>query len=461
MKRIIPVLMVGLLVLFTGLVGCEDTYSTAVKYGMRTDPLMIAAQPGDLGQDVYDPDRPGLLPVLKPQDVMVPANPMSAKGMELFETNKLRDPTLIPADFRQKAEEALTSLFGTPLDPKVEGLETAVREKLKLDDKELKEGSRLYRINCVHCHGVPGDGHGPTSRWISPHPRDFRQGLFKFMSVDQTVKSNRPPRREDLYHTLKNGIEGTGMPSFVLLKLEQLNAIVSYVIHLSIRGKAEFDFISDAFDYTFDKSANRFTVTAKEGLQPAGVAEAFKEYLNLNLTKWIESQDPKEAIQVAAYDWKYNKKDPKQPEAGEWKIWKDYQKDEDDAKKWLIRGAIAQALFNNEKPRLKEAADILEMRGDDPKATDCKQCHTDYGRQAKFKFDQWGTLVRPNNFTNGVFRGGRRPVDIYHRVHSGISGSGMTPFGKTLSTNSIWDMVDFVQALSYPAMRKKLGVQID
>lgn len=458
MKRFIPVLVVGLTVFFMGLAGCEDTYSSAVKYGMRTDPLMIAAQPGDLGQDVYDPDRPGLLPLFKAQDVLVPENPMSAKGMELFATNKLRDPMLIPADFRQKAEEALTAMFGTPLDPKVEGIEPAAREKLKLDDKELKEGSRLYRIHCVHCHGVAGNGHGPTSRWINPHPRDFRQGLFKFMSVDQTVKSNRPPRREDLYHTLKNGIEGTGMAAFSpLLKPEQLNPIVSYVIHLSIRGKAEFDFISDAFDYTFDK-ATGFKVVAKEGLEPAGVAEALKEYLNLNISKWIESQDPKEAIQVPAYDWNYNKKDPKQPEAGEWKIWKDQK---DDAKKALIRGAIARALFNNEKPSLPEAAEILEMRGEDPKAVDCKQCHTDYGRQAKFKFDQWGTLVRPNNFTNGVFRGGRRPVDIYHRVHSGISGSGMTPFGKTLSTNSIWDMVDFVQALSYPAMRSKLGVQID
>ena len=89
--------------------------------------------------------------------------------------------------------------------------------------------------------------------------------------------------------------------------------------------------------------------------------------------------------------------------------------------------------------------------------------HSDYGRQAKFKVDAWGTLVRPNNFTTGVFRGGRRPADIYHRIHSGIAGSNMTPFGNpaTMSSNSIWDMVEFVQALSYPAMRSKLGVTIE
>ena len=60
-------------------------------------------------------------------------------------------------------------------------------------------------------------------------------------------------------------------------------------------------------------------------------------------------------------------------------------------------------------------------------------------------------------------RGGRRPIDIYYRIHSGINGSNMTPFGNpgTMTSNSIWNMVEFVQSLSYPAMRKQLGVQID
>ena len=141
-------------------------------------------------------------------------------------------------------------------------------------------------------------------------------------------------------------------------------------------------------------------------------------------------------------------------------------KDQDEAEKWLIRGTIARALFNNEEPsgpKAGKARQILEMRDDKVASANCKNCHADYGRQAMFKFDAWGTLVRPNNFTQGLFRGGRRPADIYHRIHSGISGSGMTPFGApgTLSSNSIWDMVEFVQALSYPSMRARLGVNID
>ena len=278
---------------------------------------------------------------------------------------------------------------------------------------------------------------------ISPHPRDYRQGLFKFMSVNQARgRPDLPPRRDDLLHTLKSGIEGTAMPSFVLHGAKDLNYLVSYIIHLSLRGKIEFEAISGKLKR--DKAID---------------AEAAKKALLRNVKDWVESQEPANAIQIPPdYDWHFNKKDPRDADGGEWQVWKKIEKDDE---KWRIRGAIALALFNNEEPRRPEAKQILALRAEKAQDVKCAQCHTDYGRQAKFKFDSWATLVRPNNFTNGVFRGGRRPVDIYYRIHSGINGSNMPAFGAVISSNSIWDMVEFVQALSYPAMRKKLGVEID
>jgi mono/diheme cytochrome c family protein len=465
MKRYLSVVLTILGAGCVALSGCDDDhYSAAVKYGVRTDPLMVAAQPGELGADVYDPDRPGVLPLRSPKDVLNPDNPMYPKGMELFNKNFLRDPRIIPDDIRQKLDAALIELFGTPLDPKVAesaGLDAAARAKLELDDKTVKEGGRLYRIHCVHCHGVAGDGQGPTARWISPHPRDFRKGLFKFMSVDQTKgDTERPPRRDDLYHTLKTGIEGTAMPSFVVqLDARQTNDVVSYVIHLSIRGKTEFGFISNSLDYKY--ANGNMAVALKDDVQ-VSISDDVKDYSKLIIKKWVLSQDPSEAIQIPAYNWKFSKQDAKQLDKSEWAVWKD----RDEAEKWLIRGTIARALFNNEEPsgpKADQARAILDLRGDKPASANCKNCHPDFGRQAMFKFDAWGTLVRPNNFTLGVFRGGRRPADIYHRIHSGISGSGMTPFGNptTLSSNSVWDMVEFVHALAYPAMRTKLGVSID
>ena len=90
-------------------------------------------------------------------------------------------------------------------------------------------------------------------------------------------------------------------------------------------------------------------------------------------------------------------------------------------------------------------------------------CHLDgdHGRRAKFRFDAWGTYVRPNNLTDGIYRGGRRPVDIYYRIHSGINGSRMNIFYEELSPADIWDLVNFVQILPYANMRQQYGVEID
>ena len=137
-------------------------------------------------------------------------------------------------------DKALESHFGTPANPTVKLEDTEAIKMLKLDDATLAKGSAAYRIHCIHCHGVPGDGRGPTARWINPHPRDFRQGIFKFQSVDQVQGgTQRPPLRSDLMRTLRSGIEGTAMPTFNLLKDAELESLISYVIHLSLRGSAE------------------------------------------------------------------------------------------------------------------------------------------------------------------------------------------------------------------------------
>jgi len=412
MKRSLPLVLAGLFILGLGLSGCEDSpsYSSLVQYGVRGDPLMVASQPGQLGEDQYEPDRPGVFPILHAGDVNHANNPLSSKGNKLYSENLLRDPALIPAADRQKLDQALTELFGTPADPKVGELSAEESAKLGLDAATLKEGSRHYRVHCVHCHGVPGDGRGPTARWISPHPRDFRQGLFKFMSVDQTKGTvDLPPRREDLLHTIRHGIEGTAMPAFLLLKSKELDQLVSYVIHLSMRGRTEFDLLAKSYEWTTTGGTTSVKFT-DEG----SIAESVKGWHQLNTKRWVDSQDPKNWIQIPPDYFnevgKASFKDPK----GEGKVWTKL----DDGQRWKVRGAIAVALFNDTPPSLPEARQILDARGDKTAAVKCVQCHIDYGRQAKFKFDSWATLVRPNNFTNGLFRGGRRPADIYHRIHS-------------------------------------------
>src|SRR4029077_19002636 len=126
--------------------------------------------------------------------------------------------------------------------------------------------------------------------------RDYRQGLFKFMSVDQTA-GPKPPRRDDLVRVLHQGVEGTAMPSFALLPAADLQDLVSYVIHLSMRGKVEFDAIVSGFDY--DPVQN--TLTAKDPAENEPLDRIMVNLLDLNAKAWAESQSKDKAIPVAAY----------------------------------------------------------------------------------------------------------------------------------------------------------------
>lgn len=441
------------LVLLLALSGCHNHYPEKMKYPVRSDPLV---KNKELTQKATwpDPDRPGQLPILTMKDVQDERNPLynpeDPSGKKLLTAGKLVDPLLIPAAQRELLATALNSLFGTPADPKVQVDETLVPglSALKIDMPTLKEGSRLYRIHCLHCHGVPGDGRGPTARWINPHPRDFRQGIFKFQSVSQEGESNRPPRRDDLVRIIQNGIEGTAMPSFVVLKHEEIDAMVSYVIHLSIRGRAEFDTIKQRFPYDPDTNqlnhakAETFKDDKKALLE--AIFEDVQDYALATANKWAESQKPEMQINV-----------PENP----------YARDEKEKFTSMLRGKL---LFTGALPKegekvVREARKFkdelvqVEVPADKAKAANCVECHIDYGRRSEFRWDEWGTEVKPRNFTDNTFRGGRRPIDLYYRVHSGINGAGMQAyFG--LKNETIWDLVNFVQAIGYPEMRKQLGV---
>jgi mono/diheme cytochrome c family protein len=415
MRISLSVAFVGLIAL--SVVGCGETdppYSALVKYAIRTDPLVLTDKLVDEREQRYDPDRPGQLPLLRLAELLDPLHPLFTKRDVWAKESLLRDPTAVPEGYREVLDEYLEQIFGTPAQPTVRYITEEQRDLLKLDSRTLERGSVIYRVQCLHCHGVTGDGRGPTARWINPHPRDYRQGIFKFESVDQT-DAPRPPRRADLHRIIKQGVEGTAMPSFVLLGDQEIDLLVSYVIHLSIRGKVEYETFKNAFDD--DGSGN---------LTPAQGRELDKfvpGILKIIASDWAESQG--RDIKIPPYPYKDG--------------------DEDALAKSAKHG---QELF-------------LGAGGEEGKAANCVSCHIDYGRQAKFRFDSWGTLVRPNNLTQGVYRGGRHTVDLFYRIHSGINGSGMASFGKQLKTESLWDLVNFVQTLPYPAMRQRLGINID
>ena len=65
--------------------------------------------------------------------------------------------------------------------------------------------------------------------------------------------------------------------------------------------------------------------------------------------------------------------------------------------------------------------------------------------------DDWGHLVKPRDLTSGIYRGGRRPVDIFRRIYSGINGAKMPAFGGKVTDAQLWDVVNYVLSVPFEA----------
>jgi mono/diheme cytochrome c family protein len=151
---------------------------------------------------------------------------------------RVLNPADVPAGQRQELDEFLRQTYGTPGAPTVGGDDEtrALAASLGLSDENLAAGSKLFRARCQECHGVAGDGRGPTAPWLTPHPRDYRQGAFKFTSTH-----GPKPTRADLFRTLTNGLPTTAMPSFGMRTEEERHRLIDYVIFLSVRGRTELE----------------------------------------------------------------------------------------------------------------------------------------------------------------------------------------------------------------------------
>ena len=252
----------------------------------------------------------------------------------------------------------------------------------------------------------------------------------------------RKPRREDLRRTLMNGIEGTSMPSFALLGADQVDALISYIIHLSIRGETEYSVMIDLLKEAEEKKRNPSQV--EETSQP--IIQRVREAANRVGERWLEAQKA-----VA-------------------------RPNEELAKKF-------EAMTKEQ--RLESAARGYEIFTTKDLSA-CGGCHVNLGRDAQFSYDAWGTIIRPRNLTLTQLnlRGGRRPIDLYWRIRTGINGADMPPLINSdadltatapadLKTKHklgvkeewIWDLVSFVQMIPYPEVRKELkakyGIDIE
>jgi mono/diheme cytochrome c family protein len=103
------------------------------------------------------------------------------------------------------------------------------------DSTRAARGKAAYNRYCISCHGVRGDGGGPTAQFIDPMPRDFTTGTFKFRSTP----SGALPTDADIHRTITNGLHTTFMPRWEPINEIERNDLVQVVKSFSPRFKDE------------------------------------------------------------------------------------------------------------------------------------------------------------------------------------------------------------------------------
>ena len=202
------------------------------------------------------------------------------------------------------------------------------------------------------------------------------------------------PRREDLRRILIYGAKGTSMPAFRFLPEEEREAVIDYVQVLASRGELELSLLREA----------ETELDEEDDFDPEVVAE----YVTDIASSWQRAEN--ELVRPITVN---------PPQTAE----------------TIEAGAVAFAEFS------------------------CVKCHGADARGSKSADvgqDIWGRTAYPANLAMGMLHGGRRPVDIYRRIYSGINGTPMpsskdpnTAIDETPAARSdrIWHLVHFVTAV--------------
>ena len=367
------------------------------------------------------------------------------------------------APYEQQIADVLAAVFGTP-DRPFALTETGLdNRKLQMaagpawtSEKGANYG--LYRKHCVHCHGITGDGRGPTALFLNPYPRDYRQGVYKFKSTYTAAK----PTDEDLHRVLVNGIPGTAMPSFSLLPEAEIEALVEYVKYLSFRGQLETalvqyaandlgeeDVLDDKGEPVLDKDGE--AQTRMIPLDPAKDPDQLSfimEMITGIVDEWSAANE-----QIIVPTEETIPADTRSPQEVAESVAKGRE---------LFYGIRANCLkchgptalgdgqqddFDNWNKAHKAFLEAIAKEPDHELAAERNEV-------ASTLYPIRNAI--PRNLRQGIYRGGNRRIDVFWRIYAGIPGSPMPGSGAaapgaqgTLTESEMWNVVDYVLSLPY------------
>jgi mono/diheme cytochrome c family protein len=237
----------------------------------------------------------------------------------------------------------------------------------------------------------------------------------------------KPPRRSDLHRTISHGLHGTSMPAFhPLLTEAEIGQVIDYVMFLSMRGQTELALI------VVGKTSDENDPEALSDPVINEEAEAvFKEWkvAETSIVNPPSARTPSSHESIIRGRDLFLKSDCK------------------DCHGTLARGDgtsfVSQDVFNDVVfgGNPSEQAERVNRLPDNIKTT------------WKLKLDEWHNPLRPANLNRSLYKGGRRPLDLYWRIAKGINGAQMPGHFGALDDKQIWDLVNFVLALPFdPAL---------
>lgn len=433
----------------------------------------------------------------------------------LVHTMKYQIQMDIPMDEASKDSTwVVDTMFGSPDTPKLPEVITEDEDFATLVSMENLDhasgptdiqGRGLFRALCANCHGVTGNGRGRDASAQMPYPRDYRMGIFKFKSNPRGEK----PTKEDLARLIREGIAGTNMlPAEKLLETENfrrkqenepallisriteadIEALVDYVIYLSLRGEHERRQVNEGIYEQILEGGDRL-INSDFGRRVVS-EENFRTILDENADKETESLSEEMQANLDLYE---TYKD-------EWEYAEEYAADIAEA--WLDGpDEVLQVPDPPENfPLAENATDVARLssgetapefaasikRGQElflGKIASCSKCHGEkgLGNGQTTDYDDWtkdwttsvdlkpenredliplmarGALppvnIVPRNFAEGVFRGGSSSKDLYRRITQGIDGTPMpaaTFVEGQFDQQDVWHLINFIRSLETP-----------
>jgi len=138
---------------------------------------------------------------------------------------------LAPEDIATVVDYIRANFLGTALPPPEAPSVVQADMSLPFPDGlhgDLAKGRTFFNNNCFTCHGRKGNGRGPRSKFLNPPPRNF-------LTADSRRRLNRPA----LFIAVRDGVEGSVMPSWgKVLTDQQIADVAEYVFEAFIRPVA-------------------------------------------------------------------------------------------------------------------------------------------------------------------------------------------------------------------------------